>query len=175
MDFGYAARKFNRAKWEKPPFIKDDDIPADAVTICLKTGDNKLSLWECTDEKTSLEDVVLALATGVRVGQLEKMHVIALPKEELASAQLVLYKSQGDTQVQELRERHLDLIELTLSKLAAFARLMATQMRGDINCHSFTKKEVAKIINNSISAGRITADKLAPGIQAELDRLRRSK
>ena len=168
MAFEFAARKFSRAKWVKPSFIRDDDIPADAITGCLKTADNKLSFWHCTEEKTSIEDVVLALATGIKVDKLEKMHVIAFKKDALDSADLVLVRSDGETRVKDMVERHVDLIELTLSKLANFAKIMAKQISAELHCHSFTKKEVAKILNDSIAVGRITVDKLPQEIQAEL-------
>lgn len=171
MAFEFAARKFSRAKWVKPSFIKDDDIPADAITLCLKTADNKLSLWDCTEQKLSIEDVVLALATGLKVDKLEKMHVIAFQKDELHAAGLTLVSSDGETQVVDMVDRHMDLVELTLSKLANLAKIMANQIDTERHCHSFTRKEVAKILNDSIVAGRITIDKLGPGIQAEIAKL----
>jgi hypothetical protein len=171
MAFDYRARKFNRAKWEKPPFIKDDDIPADAL-ICLRTADNKLSFWECSNQNDSVEDVVLALATGSKIKYLEKMHVIVLPIESLDSAHFPVDRKEGDTHVEDLKLRHVDLIELTLSKLTVLAKLMAAQMRDDVGCYSFTKKQVADILNNSISKRRITIDRLSPEISGELERLR---
>ena len=171
MPFSHAARKYSRAKWEKPSYVKNDDIPADAVTICLKTTNNKLSLWECVTENNSIEEVVLALTTGTKVTHIEKMHIIALPQDAIKNAQLVLDKSEGDTLVDELRDRHVDLIELTLSKLTTIANMMASQIQREIHCHSFTRKQVAKILNSSVEAGKISVEKLNSKIQEQLKSL----
>ena len=41
------ARKISRAKWEAVEAFGPHAIGADAVTPCLRTTDNALSLWEC--------------------------------------------------------------------------------------------------------------------------------
>src|SRR5688500_9623941 len=106
MPLDKLARKFSRAKWEKPSFIQDDDIPADAVTGCLRTIDNKLSFWECTHDSLSIEEVVLALATGPKYDTPDKMHIVVVDREELLAEGLCLVNSPGDTAVVELRSRH---------------------------------------------------------------------
>jgi hypothetical protein len=166
-----AARKFNRAKWTVSFSIKDGDAPADAVTVCLRTTDNQLSFWNCTKTITSVEDVVLALATGSKVQYIEKMHVVGLSKKKLVSKGLSLQDSEGDTAVEDLKSRHFDIIELTLNKLTKIARLMSRNVSKDILCFSFTRTEVTQIIQRAISEGKLALDNLPPSVQTELARL----
>src|SRR6266536_3514288 len=105
MPLERSARKFSRAKWERPAFISSSDIPADAITGCLKTQDNKLSLWDCADDNGSVEEAVLALATGSKYDSLEKMHITTLVIAEMKSQGLSLANTRGDTAVEDLRER----------------------------------------------------------------------
>ena len=65
----FMARKFSRAKWgPEIPFeeseILTEAVPADAVTACLRTSGNRLSMWQFdVQEKQDLEEAVLALAS----------------------------------------------------------------------------------------------------------------
>jgi hypothetical protein len=98
------------------------------------------------------------------------MHLIALPQETLRSEQLEV-PSKGDTLVDELRDRHFDLTELTLNKLTKVAKMMESQIESEIDCHSFTAKQVAKILNNFVEVGKIKLEKLDSEIQAQLRKL----
>jgi hypothetical protein len=163
----HVARKFSKAKWEVMPFMEGNDIVADAITVCLRTFDNKLSFWQCSLERGSLEEVVLALATGPN-SRLEKLHLMALSKEELQAQGLVFSESEGNTVVNDLRNRHIDLIELTLDKLSKVARLMASQIRKNTNCIHLTRKNVREIINRAISNHRLSKEGLPDNIRQEL-------
>ncbi len=101
--------------------------------------------------------------------RLEKMHVIALSQVDLRSEGLSLKESKGDTIVQDLQTRHLDIIELTLGKLTKIAKLMATNIGTNAHCFSFTKKAVAKIIKDAESAGRLAIEKLTLEIRKEVE------
>jgi hypothetical protein len=171
MPLDKLARKFSRAKWEKPSFIQDDDIPADAVTGCLRIIDNKLSFWECTHDSLSIEEVVLALATGPKYDTPDKMHIVVVDREDLLAEGLCLVNSPGDTAVVELRSRHLDMTELTLVKLVKLARITDRKVKTDANCHLFTRMQVARIIKGAISHRRIKPDELHPKLLAELERI----
>ena len=60
----YFVRKIARAKWSNESITDNPfDIPADAITLDLKTFTNTLSVWEVTDEG-KVGDAVLAIASG---------------------------------------------------------------------------------------------------------------
>jgi hypothetical protein len=171
MPFERSARKFSRAKWERPAFISDSDIPADAITVCLRTQDNKLSLWDCSDDQTSVEETVLALATGPKYDSLEKMHVTTLVISDMESQGLSLANSPGDTAVEDLRERHSEIVNLTLNQLTKFAKLMATNIYTNEHCFLFTRKDVARIIKTAMSQQRLDGQKLNPKLLSQLSNI----
>lgn len=39
-------RKINRAKWMQNDILSEQDVSADAITICMKTVGNTLSVWQ---------------------------------------------------------------------------------------------------------------------------------
>ena len=171
MPFERSARKFSRAKWERPAFISSSDIPADAITGCLKTQDNKLSLWDCADDNGSVEEAVLALATGSKYDSLEKMHITTLVIAEMKSQGLSLANTRGDTAVEDLRERHLEVDKLTLNQLIKFAELMAANIYSNDHCFIFTRKDVARIVKTAISQQRLDGQNLSPKLLGELNKI----
>jgi hypothetical protein len=76
----YFARKINRPKWEPKLFMGPDDIAADAVTGCLKTTGNTLSLWECSNDLADIHRIALALALGIDTDRIDTIDVVLLPK-----------------------------------------------------------------------------------------------
>ncbi len=163
----HVARKFSRAKWEVQSFMTENDIAADAITSCLKTVNNSLSFWNCDNEQRTVDDVVLALVTGPK-SHLEKLHLLALSKEELQARGLTLKESNGATVVQDLRNKHLDMMDLTLAKLSKLAELMAPLIRGEIKYYLYTKKKVRDIVKKAIANQRISIDKLPDQIKEDL-------
>lgn len=70
----YFVRKYSRAKWGDIDSLEEynidlDSIPSDAYTSCLRTNNNKLSIWKISwddnDElNKELEEIVLAMVTS---------------------------------------------------------------------------------------------------------------
>ena len=61
----FLARKISLAKWSKTGELEVGEIPADAVTLDLKTQDNKLSFWRCGDgERAGVNEAALAIAAA---------------------------------------------------------------------------------------------------------------
>ncbi len=71
----YLVRKINHAKWERTNGLAPGGIPADAVTVDLRTMNNSLSFWRYTgDHYEGLCEAVLALAAGFE--RLDKADVV---------------------------------------------------------------------------------------------------
>ena len=68
----FLARKITRAKWNPKNGLSAGEIPADAVTVDLRTRENSLSFWRCgLGEKEQVEEAALAIAAaGDRVDSL---------------------------------------------------------------------------------------------------------
>jgi len=62
----FLARKISRAKWEPAPYTGPEGIRADAITgSCLRTSNDTLSLWQCSQDVEDVSEVVLALASSM--------------------------------------------------------------------------------------------------------------
>ena len=70
----YFVRKYSSAKWRYIDSLEKDNIdlgliPSDAYTSCLRTNNNKLSIWKISCDDNSeinkeLEEIVLAMVTS---------------------------------------------------------------------------------------------------------------
>lgn len=62
----YYVRKISRSKWQEDPLSADEEkallevkkVAADAVTNCIKTTGNKLSLWRVEEKRDSIDDII---------------------------------------------------------------------------------------------------------------------
>ena len=53
-------RKINKAKWQQIDLTISNDASGDAITNCLKTKSNTLSVW-MIDSENQIDDAFLAL------------------------------------------------------------------------------------------------------------------
>jgi len=59
-------RKINKAKWLRADIVNSAEIPADAITNCLRTQQNNLSVWRIKSED-EIENAVIAISSKFRV------------------------------------------------------------------------------------------------------------
>lgn len=169
----YLARKISRAKWEP---VGDDvkvtpaSVSADAIGASLRTIGNRLSVWECDNEPDDVAEVVLALACPPGVRRLddlvvETMDVVLIPKQELNAAGFRFEFTDGDTSVDDLRGRHIDVEIPNLAKLSDFALLVAAAYRDPQRglYRRFTAAQVRRTVDAAAAAGRI---RLVPGVES---------
>ena len=104
----FLARKINRAKWPGTEDLSAGEIPADAVTVDLRTQGNALSFWQCpTDTDSGVVEAALAIpAAGNR---LEKLDIVWLADEELQSDGQTLIDTEGRTPVTDMVAMHVDV------------------------------------------------------------------
>ncbi len=163
------ARKINRSKWVYKPYLEPDAIRADGITGCLRTTNDKLSLWRCEDDPEDLDQVFLALATGSKSEGFDRIDIVILHEDELQGAGLAEELTEGDTVVEDLKSRHVDLGYFDLDKLGALARIVAAR----INSHKSkrrTEAAVKRLVRDAISAGRVRPDELNEELGQKLSR-----
>ena len=62
----YYIRKIARSKWQEKQLSEDEaqaieevkSVKADAITNCIKTTGNKLSLWRVEEKRDSIDDII---------------------------------------------------------------------------------------------------------------------
>lgn len=157
-------RRISKGKWQDYCKLASDNVglfrrlirlprfnaPADAITNCLKTTNNQLSMWLLPDEKM-LNEVLLALCTGTRSNGLGTIDYIRINTEELDEIGLTYKQSSedADTAIPELKELHYNVSGFNYQTLGHFQDIVVRCVRGgktDRKREPFFKPLVAKAI-----------------------------
>ncbi len=149
-------RKINKAKWFQVDIENDSDVSADAVTNCLRTTNNTLSVWQINTEK-DLDNAVLALVT--KHEHLETIDIIILEESSIKDYNISIVASPGETPIDKLAQNHRDLAELTFSKIGSIKDYIVERIRTD-NLRRYTKGSLKKLIQLAIKEGTIELDDL---------------
>ena len=159
----FLARKISRAKWEAKRDLSEGEIPDDAITVDLRTKDNKLSFWRCSE--TEVEDVALAIAATR--DNVDKLDIVWVDEGELKTDGQTLENTKGDTPVTELAERHVDVCQLDSVRLGKVAhRVMAAIKKGQ--CTRLTKKQVTNILVAAVKQKRVDLNDLRPSLRKKI-------
>lgn len=165
-DFRYVARKISRAKWQTHGAeVTERGAPADAVTACMRTGQNRLSLWRFKDPDHDLGEIALAMAANAE--RAETLDLVWVRLDTLSS--YVQEETAGKTAVADLRDRHIDVCHLDGRTLVAIAdHFFVAVQKNEIR--RFREKEVIELLKKALREGRIVpadlSEKLRPQILA---------
>lgn len=172
---GVCVRKINKSKWPEEELLDvntDDDIlpllKADALTSCLRTSKDELSLW--TVENTSdqeIEKAILALITNSRLERLDRIQVVYFEEDNVSKLGLTLKKSPGDTIISTYSNLHQDMIELNYEKMGKVGTLITSALR-DKRIKKYSERELKTMLNNAIDAGLVEQKKLHMHLQYKL-------
>lgn len=157
-------RKIERGKWMQNDILSGADVSADAITNCMKTRNNSLSVWEVSRED-QVDDVVLALASQSE--HIETMDVVVLDRTTLINSGLQLQATDSPTPIKELSQIHRDIVQLTYTSLGVLARITVDAMRNKTN-HRYTKGKIKNLIDNAIAAGRLKKEALKEDVKSHL-------
>lgn len=165
----HLARKIIRSVWEPKPYVPEDDARADAGTGCLRTSDDTLSLWQCN--ATEVSEVVLALASSMR--SVEGMHLVLLLEENLNADGIASEPTPDDakTPIEDLRSRHFNLVNLTMTQICLLAKRIANKVReNSTDLYWFTSKNVLNFLCNAVVDGRLGLNKLEENVRKEVEK-----
>ncbi len=149
----FLVRKINRAKWQNKI---DGDVQADAITNCLKTSQNKLSLWHIETE-AEIDKAVLAIVANQE--HLDSIDVVTLEEASLKKDSLKIVESDGKTPVKSLIHTHRDIIELNFTKLGKVKDLILEKVNNS-KSKRYTILQLKTILDGAIQNGLIEKDDL---------------
>ena len=166
----YVVRKISRAKWDLKSGLSEDFISADAVTSDLRTSNNCLSLWFCNDpnENIELSNVVLALVATSERDRIDRIDIAWIHSGDLSECDIPQKLSPGKTLVEDMIHKHVDVIDLDLTKLCILAKIFARSIREHKRFKRYTKKEVCSLLSEAVKSGRLKLDELKNKVQSEL-------
>ncbi|MCM3611681.1 hypothetical protein M4S82_10495 [Planococcus sp. MERTA32b] len=159
-------RKITRSKWpaEISEPINIDILRADAITSCLRTSSDTLSTWEVINAD-NINEAVLALASNF--DKIETMTVIAIEKDKISEYGFSLVSSKGLTVVEDLKDSHIDVSNLTLKSIGTFASIVLETIK-DEKVYRFSKRELIDIISKAVETDRLDVKLLKEKVREQL-------
>ncbi len=160
MIFSLLVRKINKAKWFQKNILEEDIVSADAITNCLKTSRNTLSVWKIESEQ-ELDMAVLALAS--KQEHLDAIDVVILEESTVSSLKIEIIATPGDTPVSDLVDTHRDLSDLDYDKLGCISSHIVERVRAD-KLKRYTKSALKTLLKNAIEEGLLRSEDLQESV-----------
>lgn len=165
LEFNLIARKIDFAQWEPPTFPRENNlIGADVVRECLKTKGNAISLWYCSEDENSTDEIVIEIASKREF--LDRANIIIVPfdaiKKAADSEGFKVNPEEITTAVKGLENQHINLENLTISDLVKIAGIIANSFRNEPDSYKreYSKSEVKKLFISMARDGRLDKNKV---------------
>jgi hypothetical protein len=156
-------RKIDRNKWMNGDDVIEP-IPADAITNCLRTKGNTLSVWKVNSER-ELEEAVLAIASSQ--DHLETIDVVWLDDDYFVKCKVNVEQTDGLTKIKDLAHTHRDLASLDLWTLGMVAQHVAESIKRN-RIKRYTAASLKKILKDAVSKNRLNLSDLKDSVQKKM-------
>ena len=161
----YLVRKIALSKWEPKNYLSNGEISADAIWD-LRTGGSTLSFWKCNSvDNDSLGDVAMAIAS--KWDHLDKLDLVWLTTRDIEADGLILEETEGNTLVEDMRKRHVDLCRLDYVRLGKVAHMVNIAIKEDRYC-LFSKKDVGSLLAKAVDQDRIVLNELKENLRKRI-------
>jgi len=157
-------KKIEKGKWLQNDIIKGEDISADAITNCMKTKNNTLSMWRIDDEG-KIDEAVLAIVSAHQ--HLESFDVVWMKISQLEEYGIGMQDTPGTTPISDLVERHVDIVNLTYRSLGKVANCIVKSF-SDSSVKRYTYASLKKLLKSAIKSGRLEVERIAPSVAEKL-------
>lgn len=157
-------RKIDYNKWMQSDILKGNHPSADAITNCMRTSRNTLSVWSLKDS-TELEEAVLAIAS--QFDHLDAADFLIIETLLLEEKNLVLKRTPGQTPYSTFVNNHRDVVNLDYQSLGSMAEVIVESIRR-LHNERFTSGQLKKILQKGIDEGKIKPDSLKESVRKKL-------
>lgn len=157
-------RKIERSKWMQNNILDGETVSADAITNCLRTKSNTLSVWQIPEE-AAVTDAVLAMTSVCR--HLDTIDVALLDQPSLARAGLRIVESAGRARVPRLLDSHRDIVDLDYVLLGEMARLIVECFEKE-KVIRFTRRQLIELLKQAIQDGSINREELEESVRSKV-------
>lgn len=168
IKMAYYVRKISRSKWQENPLSTDEvkaleevrSVKADAITNCIKTTGNKLSLWKVDEKRDAIEDIIPLILGFERP---DTCDIIYISDEVFSQEGILLEQSSEDANVpiESLKKYHYNAVVKDYEGLGKFAKILLKSLS---NYKRFKGKEVKtklkEMLNNHEIEKEMISDKL---------------
>ena len=158
-----------KALWTKSghpdfPWLQEGELLADVFKE-IRTKDGKLSIYTVDADKTSLTRIIVAIASGRE--NFQDYEYVLVPKREIEE-KFEINKITGETADGGVNKWHLDLVQLTPSRLTQLAYIFCGHRE---SMSKLPKKKVKSGIRKGIDSGLIDLTLINPKLRAKLSRV----
>jgi hypothetical protein len=160
----FLVRKIDRSKWDQRKILDGEQPSADAITRCMKTTLNTLSLWSI-DAESEREEAVLAIASNF--ANLDAIDILLIDRSLMEEKGLALVPKTGLTPYHNFESKHLDVINLDYLSLGAMAEVTVESIRQQRH-KRFRESELIEILTNGVQAGKVQWSELKPDVQKKI-------
>lgn len=160
----YLVRKVEAAKWRQNPITEGAEVSADAITNCMKTKRNSISVWEIAEE-ASINEAILAIVSAS--DHIDTIDVALLPLQSVIDAGITLQSTPGITPVPELVNSHRDISELNYHSLGIIKDIIVDQFKMD-RVTRYTKKQLKTLILEAVDSNRLDRTLLKADVRKEI-------
>lgn len=161
-------RKVSVAKWKECIRRGADYITADAITGCLRTQGNTLSLW-CSSTEDEMQHSILALSTSLN--KIDTISYIELDSEALEGDDLKLVSTDGQSAAPAYNQLHRDLVDLDNLALSRVAAHVKAKIEAD-DFKTLTKADIRAILIRGLSRGEVEESLLDKKLREELEKVK---
>lgn len=143
-------RKINRNNWDTT--ITDiSHISADAITNCMRTKQNCMSVYEIHSE-AEINNAFLAIASNF--DNPDTFDVVLIDKDDIAKLKMKLTQTPGMTPIQHLKNTHCEITCLSYRNLGTIANYIIDCIRRNriVRC---TRGELREFFREAISEGLV--------------------
>ncbi|MGA2362575.1 MAG: hypothetical protein ABSG73_08945 [Candidatus Aminicenantales bacterium] len=157
-------RKIDIGKWRQREFIDNDEISADAITLCLKTSGNTISVWKIESEDY-IDEAVLAFIS--RADHLEAAFFVLLSEEHLNNNKISIEQRDDETPYKAQIKNHMVLTQLSYKTLGVIAHYILNEVKND-KIKSYAEGRLKRMFAKAISSGKIDMADLKDDIKKKI-------
>jgi len=165
-------RKISKSRWyghEAHRWLPNGSLEADAIQADamsdLRTESNALSVWRINDNRTNLEQIIIALAANLP--RPTHLDYALFDQQFLVNNEFKIEQLPGNTPCAAANSYHFHLTELSVHKLTEVAEII----KGKAERNRYTKKETLALIKRAIDSGVISRERLGPSIVEAVKKL----
>jgi hypothetical protein len=157
-------RKIDLGKWMQNKGVTDHTkLSADVITNCLKTTENKLSLWKI-DTIDKLNETLIAITSGME--HLDRIAIVFFEDEKLNN-DLSLEVCAGRTPFSKFKNNHCDIVKLNYDSLGKFSKVVQDAIIEN-KYKQISRLEIIELLNKAISEHKLNIPEISEHVKKKL-------
>lgn len=145
--------------------INGAEVSADAITICLRTDKNTLSVWSISSD-SDIEKAVLAFVSSG--DNFDSFDVVCLNLESLERQGLLIEQYPMEIPYKSFKDFHFNITQLTYKSLGIVAKQITDEIK-EKKDKRFRKSELKKMMKSAIESNLVNYDMLKESLKELLE------